>query len=459
MRRAVAGAALLAAALAPAAHAGDADLLRAVARDLPRAERADGVQAQYDTARMLELALGRALPVSARCEPLRRATLAFARGRIEGAEGIDRGREALVISGDRRARQARNRLATLGRTCAVGRPVAQPPVPELRVPRADAVSFGTVVAPFRGRSVLRANGRIVGRSSTGRFRPGLTAGRYDLEVRGPGGRVARSHDAWLLPAAQAKVHAAGAMDERLRAQLADLGTSFSGVAAFSMRDLATGRRAAWNSDARFPAASTVKLGVLVATLDRLGSGPRVLPELRALTAWSSNLAANRLVSMLGGKEPVEAALRRLGAPSSSYPGPYRVGTAGGDVVRQPPIVSFRLTTAADLTRAMTTLHSAATGNGTALRRAHLTADEARLAVGLLLSSERTGDNTGLLRPALPSVPIAQKHGWISSARLTTAIVYAPNGPIVVTILAYRPELSLRDGQALGTAVARLLGLT
>ncbi len=55
-------AALLAAALAPAARAGDVALLRAVAGDLPRAERADGVQAQYDTARVLEFSLARRSP-------------------------------------------------------------------------------------------------------------------------------------------------------------------------------------------------------------------------------------------------------------------------------------------------------------------------------------------------------------------------------------------------------------
>jgi beta-lactamase class A len=332
-------------------------------------------------------------------------------------------------------------------------------VPQLREPRSYAVSFGTVVAPFGGASTLRADGRVVGRSTTGRFRPSLAAGRYDLEVRGPGGRVARSLGAWLLPPGQARVHAPTAPDATLRASLAGLGTAFSGYAAFSVRELATGRTAAWNEAARFPAASTVKLGVLAAALDRLGSGPRILPELRSLAGWSSNLAANRLVTLLGSREPVQSALRRLGAPSSTYPGPYRVGTGRADVVRQPPVVSFRLTTAADLTRAMSTLHAAAAGNAAALRRSALSPSHARLALGLLLASERSGDNAGLLRGALPTLPIAQKHGWLEDARHTTAIVYGPGGPVAVTILTYRPGLPFRDAQALGSSVARLLGLT
>ena len=278
-------------------------------------------------------------------------------------------------------------------------------------------------------------------------------------MRGPAGRVARSKQVWLLPASAARLRPVAAQDAKLRAQLAELGTSFSGIAAFSVRELATGRTAAWNEDARFPAASTVKLGVLAATLDRLGSGPRTLPELEALTGWSSNLAANRLVSMLGSRESVDAALRRLGARSSTYPGPYRIGTARADVIRQPPVVSFRLTTAGDLTRAMSTLHAAAVGNGPAVRRSGLTVAQARLALGLLLSSQWTGDNTGLLRPSLPKLPIAQKHGWISSARHTTAVVYGPHGPVALTVLTYRSGLTLAEAQKLGTAVTRVLGLT
>jgi beta-lactamase family protein len=460
--RRLAGAAVVAAALAaagpaPAARAGDVQLLRAVRGELPRAERAAAVQEQYDSARDLELALGRALPVSPGCERLRQAALAFARGRIESAEGIDRLRDALVATGDRRARRARTQLARLGRTCRAGRPVAGPATPELQ-PRSYAVSFGSVLAPFTGPSVLRANGRIVGRSSTGRFHPGLTAGRYDLEVRGPGSRVARSDAVWLLPPAQAKAHAPLAQNPELRGKLGSIGTAFPGVASFSVRNLVTGRTAGWNSDARFPAASTVKLGVIAAAIDRLGTGPRTLPELRAIAGWSSNLAANRLVSLLGGTEPVRAALRRLGAASSTYPGQYRVGTARSDVIRQPPIVSFRLTTANDLTSVMATLHAAATGDRRALRRSRLSVSEARLAIGLLLASERNGDNAGLLRGALPTLPIAQKQGWISSARHTTAIVYGPRGPVAVTILLYRPGITLREAQAVGASVARLLDL-
>jgi Beta-lactamase enzyme family len=457
--RAVACAVLVAAALVSVARADDAELLAAVEQQLPRIETVRGVQARYDAARELELALGEAEPVSGRCRSLARAALAYARGWVEIAEGIDRPRPALYAAGNRRVRQASRTLDRLGRTCRAGKtPAEQAAVRQLEAPRSYAAAFGLAVAPFGGRAELRANGRVVARSANGRFHLALAPGRYDLEVRGLGGRLARSEDVWVLPASAARVRPPRGEDAALGAELESLGRSFPGFVGLSVREFATGRTAEWNADARFPAASTVKLGVLVAALDRLGAGPAVLAELRALTAWSSNLAANRLETLLGGDAPVQAALRRLGAPSSTYPGPYRVGTARADVVRQPPIVSLRVTTASDLTRAMSTLHAAAAGDGAARARLGLSRAEAQLALGLLLSSENSGPNAGLLRAALPRTPIAQKQGWLSSARHTTAVVYAERGPVAVTILTYRPGITLAEAQRLGTAVARLLHL-
>jgi beta-lactamase class A len=458
--RAVACAALVAAALVPCARADDADLLAAVEQQLPRIAAVQGVQARYDAAREVEDAVGQAAPVSGRCHSLWRAALAYARGWVEIAEGIDRPRPALYAAGNRRVRQASRALDRMGRTCRPGKePPAERPVPPLAEPRSYAAAFGVAVSPFAGAAELRANGRVVSRSATGRFRLQLPPGRYDLEVRGTGGRVARSADVWVLQSSAARVRPALAEDLDLRRDLGSLGRSFPGFAALAVRELGTGRTASWNSDARFPAASTVKLGVLVASLDRLGSGASILPELRALTAWSSNLAANRLRSLLGGDAPIDDALRRLGARSSTYPGPYRVGTARGDVVRQPPVVSLRVTTAADLTRAMASLHAAAVGNRAAQVRLRLSGAEARLALGLLLSCENNGPNAGLLRAALPRTPMAQKQGWLSAARHTTAVVYADRGPVAVTILTYRPGLTLPEAQRLGTAVARLLELS
>ena len=86
----------------------------------------------------------------------------------------------------------------------------------------------------------------------------------------------------------------------------------------------------------------------------------------------------------------------------------------------------------------------------------MTRAQARLALGLLLSSEAAGDNLGLFRGALGSaVPAAQKHGWISSARHSAAIVYTPRGPVVVVALTYRTGLTRTAAARLGAELVTI----
>jgi beta-lactamase class A len=247
-------------------------------------------------------------------------------------------------------------------------------------------------------------------------------------------------------------------DAVVAARLAALGRSFPGYAAIWTHDLHTGRVAGWNTDARFPAASTVKLGVLLTALAHLRH-PERSPldyDLRAMTGWSSNLAANRLLERFGIGS-AQAALRRAGAWRSTYPQGYRVGTARADVVRQPPSVSARVTTAHDLGRLLYVLHAGALGNRAALRASGLDVSRSRYALRLLLASELRGNNVGLVRPFVPAgTPVAQKNGWIHDARHTAAIVYAPTRPRIVVILTYAPNLRLVTARRLGRDVMRAL---
>ncbi len=245
-------------------------------------------------------------------------------------------------------------------------------------------------------------------------------------------------------------------------RLASIASRFRGFAGIYVHEMATGRTASWNAGARFPAASTVKLGVLAAALDRWGPRPEqsaYLHDMRALAAWSSNLAANRLLRSLGsgeveaGRRLVERRLRRLGATASTYPGEYRVGTTRTAAPLQPPPVSIRTTTAADLGHVLANMQAAAAGSTRAQRSSGLSQHEARIGIALLLDSEPSGENIGLFRPWLPRrMPAAQKHGWISSARHSAAVIYGPRGPIVVSLLTYRDGLTLRDARLLGRRV-------
>jgi beta-lactamase class A len=242
-------------------------------------------------------------------------------------------------------------------------------------------------------------------------------------------------------------------DTTLARRLAAASARFDGAAGIWVHDLSTGRYAGVAADARFAAASTVKLGALVAALR---ASPR--PErsawwydVRQIGFWSSNLAANRIAARLG-YGAVGEGLRRLGMTASTYPGPYRATTA-----LQPPGPHTRVTTARDLGRALYRLHAGAHGDGRVLRLLGLTRRQAVLAVRVLASAQAVADNVGLFRPWLAAASVAEKNGWLSDTRTTAAIVYRRGRATIVVVEAYRPGLTLREAQLLARDVLAELG--
>jgi len=432
-------------------------------------------QAQYDAARELEDAVPPLDYVTPACRPLERALLGVAVGVVTATDGVDQLNQGRLRGGRHRADAALARAGALQGTCAAfGRahPIHPPQPDVIAAPRAGEAFFGDIVEENYGDEArLYANGRLVsthvGSARDVRFRLTLPPARYDLEIRfrEAGRPVWRSTapGTFLLPASARVAHPPTATDGRLQRGLRRLGRSFDGYAAVYVHDLRTGRAAGWNADARFPAASTVKLGVLAASLARWHGHVAVRSideELRALTGWSSNLAANRLLLLLGhgseaeGVRVVQAALARLGARESTYPQLYRVGTS---VDEPPPLATTRVTTARDLGRVLASIAAAATGRPAAFRRTRLGEEEARYGLGLLLTSARDGPNAGLLAGGLPAAtPLAQKNGWITDVRDTAAIVYGPQGPRIVVVLTYRQGLDARRAAAFGRQVARLV---
>jgi beta-lactamase family protein len=348
---------------------------------------------------------------------------------------------------------------------------------ELRTPREAEAFFGAVRAGVpQGATeavLFVGNRRAATAAVTGRvaaFRLGGLAGPRDVRIRFEReGRLIRrdeSRRVWFLPATAGEARRERVQDQVLSGRLAVRGRNFPGYAALWVHELHSGRTAGWNSDASFPAASTVKLGVLIAALRQFGPRPErsvAWPEIRDLAVWSSNDASNRLLVRLGGSEAagtaiVQATLQRVGARSSTFTGNYRLGTsASTDTPRPLPLVSYRRTTAHDLGRILFELHAAALGNGLSLRRTALSRHEARVGLALLLSSSRRGSNLGLLRPALGRrVPMAQKQGWTRSVRHTAAIVYGRRGPVIVVVLTYRPRIDSTGPAALARNLVALL---
>jgi beta-lactamase class A len=472
------------AASAPPALAGDAGLRASVDRGLPAVDRAaaalsagdpDSVQALYDAARDLSEAVARAAPVGVACRPLRSAAGRYASARVAQAEGIDRLDPARSGAAGGRARSARLALAGARPRCrGDARPPA--PAPQALSPGAGEAFFGAVVARApAGADAARIllDGAVVAEPpvSGGRVRAAVSAapGRHDLEVRfltagGDAGR-ARAPGVWLLPAAARAARPGGRLDAALSAGLAAAARASGAQAALWTQDLRSGAAAGWNADARFPAASTVKLGLLVGALGRVGPGPTALRyDLAAMTTWSSNLATNRLIDRLGdGATLAQGTLARLGARSSTFPGGYIVGTElqpalpSAGAPDPPPLVSRRVTTARDLARVLFAIHAAAAGSAQARRETGLTVRAARVALGWLLASEQAGDNVSLVAGGLPAgTPVAQKNGWLNAARHGAALVYDGAGPRIVVVMTYRGSGVARSrAAALGARAARL----
>lgn len=243
-------------------------------------------------------------------------------------------------------------------------------------------------------------------------------------------------------------------DVALSRRLAAVAARTDGAVGIWVHELSSGRYGHVAADAPFAAASTVKLGSLVAAL-RASPWPERSAwwyDVRQIGFWSSNLGANRVYERLGYRAVTEA-LRRLGMTSSTYPGPYRATTA-----YRPPGPHTRVTTARDLGRALYRLHAGARGDPRALGLLDMSRPQAVAAIRVLASAQPASENAGLLRRWLPGAILAQKNGWLSDQRTTAAIVYRNGRATIVVVEVYRPEIDGVAARRVGRDVLRAIGL-
>lgn len=243
-------------------------------------------------------------------------------------------------------------------------------------------------------------------------------------------------------------------DAALARRLAAAAARVNGAAGIWVQDVATGRYAGYGENIRFAAASTVKLGALVAAL-RASPRPersRWWYDVRQIGFWSSNLAANRISSGLGF-DAVDRGLRDLGMTASTYPGPYRATTAYA-----PPGPHTRVTTARDLGRALYRLHAGANGDARVLRLLGLSRRQAIAGLRVLASAQPVGDNAGLVRPWIRNGIVAEKNGWLSDTRTTASIVYRGGRATIVVVELYRPGVTYAEAKRLGGDVLAAAGL-
>jgi len=336
--------------------------------------------------------------------------------------------------------------------------------PAIVAPAPSEVSFGRVagtVGPGASRIVVAVDGRVVAerRVRGGRFSLTLSLPPRDVAVRvtaiGPDGKRASTTigPVFGLPSAAAPAVIRGFEDPQLTRRTRELAESFPGIAAVYVQDLRTGRGAAWNARARFPAASTLKLAIAVEVLRELDRAPapssRLGRLLREMLVYSDNEAANELEVWLGGSTSagsakVNATMRALGLADSEMFGGYEVLTAAGPrpiplrVERAPAFGRGKYTTAYDLARLARLLHLAAGGRGALVHRVRgFTPAEARALLFLLAHSADRGKLDRFVGRE-PGVAVLHKSGWIATARHDAGLVYWPEGGYVAAVMTWSP---------------------
>ena len=227
------------------------------------------------------------------------------------------------------------------------------PPPAIEQPASYQVSYGLVTgraAAGTTRVVVSMNGRVI---ASRQLRGRRFSLRVDLPLRDVTVRVttlARNgrHSAtsvehvYGLPAAARPRFTRQRGDVLLGSRLRRLARGHDGTSAMFVQSLTTGRGAAWNAKARFPAASTLKLAIAAAVLEKHDGIPAprsyVGGLLREMIIPSDDEAANLLEVWLAGSTSagsgvVNALMRSIGMTDSIMYGGYETRSVSRGGIR------------------------------------------------------------------------------------------------------------------------------
>ena len=358
------------------------------------------------------------------------------------------------------------------------------PAPAIEQPAARQVSYGLVTgrAP-RGtvRVLVHANGtRLAARTVAGRrFTLRVTLPRGDVTVRvttvaRDGSRSsARVSNVFALPPGSRPRVVPARLDRPLATRLTSMARGYRGTVGYYVQSLTRGSGAAWNADARFPAASTLKLAIAATVLARHSGipppGSHLGGLLRELIIPSDDEAANSLLvwiagSTSSGAHRVNDLMRSLGLSESLMYGGYQVTRAlSGPIPRRvdeaPSFGVGKYTTASDMTALWRALWLASGGIGP-LRAAQpgLTPADARYLLWLT-AHVRDQPKLDTLVGRDRQVDVLHKAGWISTARHDTGLVFWEGGVFVAGVMTYRssgasPSSDRLAGRVASVALAR-----
>jgi beta-lactamase class A len=356
-------------------------------------------------------------------------------------------------------------------------PRAAADVPRIAQPVAYEASFGRVVAELPAgssavfvlvngvsRAVAQANGRrrialeVALPLRDSRIRVAVLTASGARRSSAPVGPV------FGLPRAARPRPGRGWLDAALQADVVRLARSFPGIVSAYVLNAVTGAGAAWNAQARFPAASALKLAIAVEALRTLrgppAHGSSLDGLLRSAIVNSDNRAANSLEVLVGGSTSggsarVNALMRALGLTHTDMYGGYEVEPRRAPipvtVTSEPPISRTKYSSAFDLGQLMRDVALAADGRGPLSRRVRgFTPAEGRYLLYLLFHVA----DRGKLDRYLPSLAaVAHKAGWNSVARSDNGLVVWPGGGFVAAVMTWSPSGADESSDVLAGRIA------
>jgi beta-lactamase class A len=334
-------------------------------------------------------------------------------------------------------------------------PAAEPPAIVSPAPR--EVSFGLVtgtVAAGTRRVIVRVGARVAAdkplRGRRFSLRVDLPFGDTSVAVTAvdaSGGRSTSTvRPVYGLPRTAAPHLTGSTEDPALAATVRSLTRAFHGTSAVFVQDLRTGRGAAWNARARFPAASTLKLAIAVTVLRALPAAPtggsNVDLLLHRMLVSSDNTSANALEVWLagstsGGSARVNETMRALGLDDSEMYGGYEIERAFQAPIpirvdQQPSFGRGKYTTAWDLARLARFVYLAAGSKGS-LPGLGVSAAEARYLLWVLA---HVNDGGKLGRFLAPPSAVLHKAGWSSTVRHDAGLVFWAGGVYVAAVMTW-----------------------
>lgn len=234
----------------------------------------------------------------------------------------------------------------------------------------------------------------------------------------------------------------GFVDAPLQRDVDHLVSGMPAISGVYVQHLVTGCGASYNADAQFPAASTLKAGILVDAVRR-GRAAQLAPLLDRMIRDSDDVAANQVLAALGngsgdaGAVSVTDTLHRLGLNRSLVRRPYIIEDARRPLpiatVRAPALFTNFITTPFELSRLMVAIYRGAVGTG-GVARLGIGRQAARTELLARLLDVR--DTSKLVAGVPAGVPVAHKTGYTQQVKHDGGIIYLASGPVVAAVMTW-----------------------